>query len=94
MRKALGLDALADEEMLNLYDRGKPNVSKETARKMADLLEMYNRGSDEMMKHLESNEIKDKEAIDTMTVLLFHESYHAGQIGLFRRIMGKDSKIK
>ena len=49
---------------------------------------------DEMVKRLEGDEVTDKEALDTITVLLFHEAYHAGQIGLFRRIMGKDSKIK
>ena len=94
MRKALGLPAIADEAMVNLYDRGKSNVTKETAYKLEDLLEMYYRGSDEMIKRLESDEVKEQEAINTMTVLLFHEAYHAGQIGLFRRVMGKDSKIK
>lgn len=94
MRKALGLDAIADEKMKDTYDRGKENVSSDSAYKLEDLLEMYNRGSDEMMKRLEGDEVKEQEAIDTMTVLLFHEAYHAGQLGLFRRIMGKDSKIK
>ena len=94
MRSALGLEAIADEKMLNTYDRGKQNVTKETAYKLEDLLEMYNRGSDEMIQRLEGDEVTDKEAIDTMTVLLFHESYHAGQLGLFRRIMGKEPKIK
>lgn len=94
MREALGLKPIADETMIDRYQRGSQNVTKDTAYKLEDLLEMYNRGSDEMIKHLEGDEVKDAEALDTMTVLLFHEAYHAGQIGLFRRIMGKDSKIK
>ncbi len=94
MRKALGLEPIADEAMINLYKRGTENITADKAFKLEDLIEKYNRGSDEMIKRLESDEITDAEAVDTLTVLLFHEAYHAGQIGLFRRIMGKDSKIK
>lgn len=94
MRKALGLEAIASEAMKDAYDRGKKNVTSETAFKLVDLFEMYNRGTDEMIKRLDGDELKDQEALDIMTVLLFHEAYHAGQLGLFRRIMGKDSKIK
>lgn len=94
MRKALGLEPIADEAMINLYKRGTENITADKAFKLEDLLEKYNSSSDEMIKRLEGDEVKDEEAINTMTVLLFHEAYHAGQIGLFRRIMGKDSKIK
>ncbi|MBS1493507.1 MAG: DinB family protein [Bacteroidetes bacterium] len=94
MMKALGLEPVANESLINLYQRGTDNVTAENANKLENLLEMYNRGSDEMIKRLEGDEVTDAEAVDTMTVLLFHEAYHAGQIGLFRRIMGKDSKIK
>lgn len=94
MRKSLGLDPIADEAMINLYKRGTENITAEKAFKLEDLLEKYNSGSDEMIKRLEGDEVTNGESIDTITVLLFHEAYHAGQIGLFRRIMGKDSKIK
>lgn len=94
MRKALGQEPIADEAMINLYKRGTENITADKAFKLEDLIEKYNRGSDEMIKRLENDEITDAEAVDTLTVLLFHEAYHAGQIGLFRRIMGKDSKIK
>jgi len=94
MMKALGLESIADETLINLYQRGTENITADKANKLEDLLQKYNRGSDEMIKRLEGDEVTDAEAVDTMTVLLFHEAYHAGQIGLFRRIMGKDSKIK
>lgn len=94
MRKALGLEPMANEEIINLYKRGTPNISGDKAKKLEELLAMYNTGSDEMIKRLEGDEVTNAESIDTMTTLLFHEAYHAGQIGLFRRIMGKDSKIK
>lgn len=94
MRKSLGLAPIANETMTALYQRGTPNIENENALPLNDLIEMYNKGTDEMVKRLEGDEVSDKEAVDTITVLLFHEAYHAGQIGLFRRIMGKDSKIK
>lgn len=94
MREALGLKPIADETMIERYQRGAQNVTAETAYKLEDLLEMYYRGTDEMVKHLEGDEVTNKEAVETMTVLLFHEAYHAGQIGLFRRLMGKEPKIK
>ena len=71
MRKALGLEPIADEVMINLYKRGTENITADKAFKLEDLLEKYNRGSDEMIKRLESDEITDAEAVDTLTVLLF-----------------------
>ncbi len=94
MREAMGLAPLADEAMIELYKRGTPNIKKENSHQLEELLKMYYSGTDEMVKRLEGDEVKDKEAVETITVLLFHEAYHAGQIGLFRRIIGKDSKIK
>lgn len=92
--QALGAEKMASEEMEKLYNRGTPNVTAENAMDINKLIEMYNTGSDEIIKRLTENELIDKEAIETLAVLSFHESYHAGQIGLFRRLMGKEPKIK
>ncbi len=94
MRGAMGLKAATSKEMLDIYDRGTVNITKENAMKFEDLLKIYYDGTDEMLKHLAENELTDEEKIQTIATLTFHESYHAGQIGLFRRLMGKEPKIK
>jgi hypothetical protein len=94
MREAMGLKAAVSKEMKDIYDRGTANVTKENAMKFEDLLKIYYDGTDEMLKQLEAAELTDEEKIKTISTLVFHESYHAGQIGLFRRIMGKEPKIK
>jgi len=92
--QALGAEKMASEEMEKLYNRGTPNVTSENAMDINKLIEMYNTGSDEIIKRLTENELTDKEAIETIAILSFHEAYHTGQIGLFRRLMGKEPKIK
>ena len=92
--KILGGEPLADEKTHSLYDRGKTNVTKENAMNINELLEIYYKGSDEIISRLSEKELTEEKDIETIATLSFHESYHAGQIGLFRRIMGKEPKIK
>ena len=96
MLKAAGSsEEIKDIEKYNeLYGRGKPNVTADTALKLENILELYNSTHDNLIKQLEENEIEGEENLTTLTVLTFHETYHDGQIGTLRRVLGKDSVIK
>lgn len=96
MYKALGIDSGISniDKYEELYDRGKPNVNSSNAMDIKDILELYNSTHDKMIKHLEENDIEGEENLQTLTVLTFHETYHDGQIGTLRRVLGKDSVIK
>ena len=36
----------------------------------------------------------DEEKIKSIVGLAFHEAYHAGQIGILRRVIGKEGVLK
>jgi len=94
MLKAMDLPSLTNEEMEKLYNRGTQNITKETGMPLEELISLYYKGTDEMLKRLQGEEITDAEKINMIAPLIFHESYHSGQIGLFRRLIGKEPKIK
>lgn len=94
MLDAMGLKCMASEEMVAIYSQGTKNVDKESAMQFTELLKMYYQGTDEMLKRLEGEELNEEEKVTSVAGLIFHECYHSGQIGLFRRIIGKEPKIK
>ncbi len=94
MLDAMGLECMASEEMVATYSQGTKNVDKESAMQFTELLKMYYQGTEEMLKRLEGDELNDEEKVKSIAGLIFHECYHSGQIGLFRRIIGKEPKIK
>jgi hypothetical protein len=47
-----------------------------------------------LLKGLSENDLKDsEEKTDYLIGLGFHEAYHAGQLGILRRTLGKPGKI-
>lgn len=47
------------------------------------------------MKVLDETDIRsDKNLLEEIPGLSFHEAYHAGQTGILRRVIGKVGKIK
>ena len=53
---------------------------------------MYEESQPEIMQGVEK--IKDEAALDQLTFMGFHEAYHLGQIGLIRKMLGKEGAIK
>lgn len=94
MLRAAGLQPLAGEKMEQLYNRGTQNVTKENAMPLEDLINLYYKGTEKMFKRLEGEEIAGEENVQSIAGLIFHECYHSGQIGLFRRLIGKEPKLR
>jgi len=88
----VGLAPLADERMKEIYGRGvvKPDMSK--AILIDTLKKMYEESQPQIMQGVE--EIKDEAALEQLTFMGFHEAYHLGQIGLIRKMLGKEGAIK
>ncbi len=94
IRELLGLDRLCVDEV-KLYDRGTENIDPLSAIHLSKLLEMYNNGELELEDKLSETDLTgNKENLEMLTFLAFHESYHTGQTGLLRRIIGKEGAIK
>lgn len=88
----LGLPPIADEKMKEVYGRGviKPDMSKAVPLNM--LKKMYEQSQPAIMQGIEK--VKDEAALEQLTSLGFHEAYHLGQIGLLRKMLGKEGAIK
>lgn len=91
--KELGFEPLCNDEYEKLYERGtKP--APECAIKIEDILKLYNEGNEKVKKALAESPVIDDEKRESIIFLAFHESYHTGQIGLMRRVLGKESIVK
>ncbi|RPI17422.1 MAG: DinB family protein [Ignavibacteriae bacterium] len=91
--KDLGLESLGNKEYEKNYERGtKPDPK--CAIKLEEILKLFNEGHEKVMKALEENPVTDEEKRQNIIFLAFHEAYHCGQIGLLRRVLGKESIVK
>jgi len=88
----LALPPLADERMKDVYGRGvvKPDMS--LAMKLDTLKKMYEDSQQYIIRGLEK--VKDEANLEQLTFMGFHEAYHLGQIGLLRKMLGKEGAIK
>ncbi len=88
----LGLPPLAEEKMKGTYGRGviKPDMTK--AVMLDTLKKMYEDSQPYIMQALEK--VKDEAMLEQLTFMGFHEAYHLGQIGMWRKMLGKEGAIK
>lgn len=94
IRELIGLDKLCGDEM-KMYHRGAENVDPGELVEFKRLLDMYNEGQKMIEDKLKEIDLRDdNEKYRMVTFLAFHESYHTGQTGILRRIIGKEGAIK
>ena len=88
----MGLPPLADEKMKEVYGRGvvKPDMGK--AVHLDILKKLYEDSQLLIMQGIEK--VKDEAILEQVTFLGFHEAYHLGQIGLLRKMLGKEGAIR
>jgi len=90
-----GLVSLCGDNMVEIYERGTQKVTIENAIDLKILLKLYNDSQVKIMKALDENDIRnDKEKMDNIPGLSFHEAYHAGQTAVLRRVIGKKGVIQ
>jgi hypothetical protein len=84
------------------YKRGSaPITGISEAKSMPELFEALDRSQERVMAGLSRIQDSDLGAADTkgslasrLAGLTFHEAYHAGQLGLLRRVAGKKGAIQ
>jgi hypothetical protein len=88
----LNLPPLADEKMKEVYGRGviKPDMAK--AMELETLKKMYEDSQPYIMNGV--IKVNDEAVLEQLTFMGFHEAYHLGQIGLLRKMLGKEGAIK
>jgi hypothetical protein len=88
----LGLPPLADEKMKEVYARGVVKPDMKNAVPLDTLKKTYEESQLSIMKKIE--EVKDEAILEQITFLGVHEAYHIGQIGLLRKMLGKEGAIR
>ncbi|MCX7877567.1 MAG: hypothetical protein N2510_02880 [Ignavibacteria bacterium] len=88
----LGLKGMCDEKMKEIYKRGIKNFDIHNAIDLNVLLEMF-KDSQKMLDEKLKN-YTDKEIYGNLLRFAFHESYHSGQLGILRRLIGKKGAIE
>lgn len=95
MHKLLGIEKMLDEKFEKTYSRGAEKINPDDAAEIKDLLGIFNASQEKLMKILDETDIRsDKNLLEEIPGLSFHEAYHAGQTGILRRVIGKVGKIK
>lgn len=93
--ETLGAEKFCDEKITESYVRGSDPIKSESAENIEILLGIYNDSQKKIMESFDQADLKeDQEKNETVAGLGFHEAYHAGQIGILRRIIGREGLIK
>ncbi len=79
------------KEYTEYYGRGKQIPDNESALDIETIKADYEKLTDEIHKVLAEG---DAEKDQKVAFFMFHESYHAGQLGLLRKLLDKKGKIQ
>ena len=95
-----GLDLHWSKEQARPYIRGSALLAIESARPFDDILNAYEQTQQKLLERLQNmsdaelDAASDKGTLgEQLGFLLFHEAYHAGQVGILRRVLGKAGAI-
>jgi uncharacterized damage-inducible protein DinB len=100
--KLLGDAPLRSNEEMSAYARGSEPISDDArARPLEEILADFDRSQERLTERLGRMSEQELAAPakrgtiwQTFAFMHFHEAYHAGQIGLLRRLIGKEGAIK
>jgi uncharacterized damage-inducible protein DinB len=97
----VGEQPVWDAATTDRYKRGSKPITPQTAKPMPEILEALDRSQERLvagLSRLKSEDLAKPAGDETvgkqLATLQFHEAYHAGQLGLLRRIAGKPGAIK
>jgi hypothetical protein len=87
----VGMTRILKPEYAEYYGRGKKLTGPEVAIDIDTIKSDYERLTSEINKILEEG---DDEKDQRVAFFMFHESYHAGQLGVLRKLLGKEGKMQ
>jgi hypothetical protein len=97
----LGAGRAMPEERAKRFSRGSPPLTDPSeAVPLGELISLLERSQESLVSALTSAPesaltalLRDQTVGEFLGVLQFHEAYHVGQLGLLRRIAGKEGAI-
>ncbi len=94
----LGKEPIWTDEERAPYKRGsKPLTDPRSAMQLKKIMQDFGRSQELLigaLRGLTAEDLKQGELGEKVSWLQFHEAYHAGQIGLLRRLTGKEGMIR
>lgn len=91
----VGLPGFCSEKYIELFDRGTKGNKVENPIPLEEMMKLFDEAQDTLNEKLDKMDFSgDTKKLDKLTFYAFHESYHVGQIGILRRIIGKEGAIK
>lgn len=104
----IGGEGVWDAERQALYDRGSKPITAERAVPVAELAADFAAAHDRVVERIAALTPEElaspapyspvgnpEETIASLIgLLVFHQSYHAGQTGILRRVIGRESSLK
>jgi hypothetical protein len=95
MLAILNEESIWNDETVTCYKRGtNAAAEKDNFLQWQQLLNYLSHTQTLILKTLKEVEINEPDKIKSFAQLLAHESYHTGQVGLLRRVLGKEGKLK
>ena len=101
MLEMLGEKPIWEEKATEPYQRGSKEITAKDAKPFPEVLEALDRSQERLLQglaRLDDKALGAPESKETLggklAFLQFHEAYHAGQLGLLRRMCGKEGAIK
>ena len=88
----LGLPPIAGEQYKPIYERGSKMTNTTKAEKVETLSMIFNAAQPGIMEGI--SKITDEQVLGKIAFAGFHEAYHIGQLGIVRKLIGKEGAIK
>lgn len=89
----LGLKKIIPEHYEKYYARETNNRVILNPENISRLMELIEESQNILIKELESRKDLDEKQRKELAFFGFHETYHCGQIGILRRVVGKPGAI-
>lgn len=90
----IGLPKLCSGEFTKKYKQGSGKLNVSEAENFNELISMFEQTQEILINRLESIELsQSSEIFKKLFFYCFHETYHCGQFGILRRIIGKKGAI-
>ncbi len=99
MLRLLSQEPVWEETTSSRYARGRPQLQPdEPVEQLGTMIELLELSQERLLQALEDEEILSRETAKgslgtELFTFNFHESYHAGQLGLLRRIAGMEGSV-
>ena len=95
IHELIGIPGICGKKYYDLFGEGSDGRSVKNPIELDKMVELYDESQKTLIETLQNLDLStDPKKLERLTFYSFHEAYHIGQIGILRRILGKESVIR